>query len=93
MNNNKIISREVTIIDLNFRYKDYCAVRVPSKKYSNVDNYYICPLRQVSYEDGYSTSYSCMINGQEANDNCKCGVPYNAVAYDGRKIVKELRIE
>jgi hypothetical protein len=86
MNDKVILNSER--ISFEFSHDDYCEYRPYSGGGRKV-----CPLRYVDYEDGYSTSYACILDNKNAGDRVPCRFKEEKYNYEGRLLVKEIHIE
>lgn len=82
-------------ITFKYSHKDYCEYRPYQhpfdREYKN-QGILVCPLRYKDYEDGYSTTYACLLDGQDANNMTPCRFKEEKYSYEGRRLVKELCI-
>ena len=86
------INRVLCEKEISFKYahSEYCEYR--PYVYDESGGVLVCPLRYVDYEDGYSTSYSCLLDGNEAGLETKCRFKEERKQLEGKKLVKELKI-
>lgn len=82
-------------ITFKYSHKDYCEYRPyehPFDKEYKGKGVLICPLRYKEYEDGYSTTYACILDGKEANNMTPCRFKEEKHMYEGRMLSNNLQI-
>lgn len=83
------------IITFKYAHKDYCEYRPnehPFDRKNKGKGVLVCPLRYKDYHDGYCTTYTCLLDGKDANNNTVCRFKDEKYNYEGRRLSKELII-
>ena len=82
-------------ITFKYAHPDYCEYRPynhPWDKEYEGRGVLVCPLRFKDYEDGYSASYACLLDGGDGNQDTPCRFKEIKKDLDGKRLVKELKI-